>query len=217
MSQLRGSLQKLNRLSEVGKDKFGYFLYSDDYNLPRRSKGWLGAAFNLKPVPKDLKLLFHPFRYYMLYEINRIQNLSHYSMPMLYYSELFKEARRWDVSHFRRWSKKTDFRENINKWTFYTNLAIAAELPVYSSVFGRVSYHSNNWSELQQEIDNFWKQLKPKLSKVNLQQAKDIHQHFCLDAELLDGNKQLHTLLRLKARSSSCSATSPSRSSSIFT
>lgn len=187
----------LKRLSEVGKNKFGYFLYSDDYNLPRKSKGWLGAAFNLRPIKKGLKLLFHPFRYYMLYEINRIQSIDHYSMPMLYYSEIYEKATRWDIAHFRRWSRKTDFRENINKWTSYTNLAIAAEFPFYSSVIGRISYHSNDSSELQREIDKYWKQLRPKLSKISLQHAIDIHQHFCFDAELLDGNKQLHTLLRL--------------------
>lgn len=158
---------KLKRLTEVGRNKFGYYLYSDDYNLPRKSKGWLGAALNMRPINKEIKLLFHPFRYYMLYKINFVQNAVTYSMPMLYYSRLFDKSKRWDISHFRRWSKKTDFRENINKWTFYTNLAIASELPVYSFVFDRISYHSNNWSELQREINKYWKQFKTKFSKVS--------------------------------------------------
>lgn len=84
------SRRKLNRVGLVdrGTDLNGYHMYSDERQLRTRSRGWKNALNTLKPLREDIQLLFHPFRYYVLYHLNRVLGLSVSHMQMFNWSPI---------------------------------------------------------------------------------------------------------------------------------
>ena len=70
-------------LVDRGTDRYGPYLYSDERQLPRRLRKWKNARKNLKPLQEGVELLFHPFRYYVLYHLDRVLGLHSSKMQML--------------------------------------------------------------------------------------------------------------------------------------
>ena len=83
---------KLAGLIDAGKNRQGLYLYADGRELRRRKKGWADSAKNLKSVPSWIELYFHPFRYYVLYHINRILTLHIHPMQLLNAVDRYPEA-----------------------------------------------------------------------------------------------------------------------------
>ena len=74
---------RLVGLVDRGTDVYGNHIYSDERQLPRRLRKWKNARKNLKPLQEGVELLFHPFRYYVLYHLDRVLGLHSSKMQML--------------------------------------------------------------------------------------------------------------------------------------
>ncbi len=70
----RGKLLRVG-LVDQGIDDYGHHVYSDERQLRQRPKGWANSEKTLRPLQTSVELLFHPFRYYVLYCLNRASEL----------------------------------------------------------------------------------------------------------------------------------------------
>src|SRR2546425_560867 len=79
-----------NGLVNRGVNRYGTYIYSDERQLQQRSEGWGDAAKTLTPLRDDVELLFHPFRYYVLYHLNRVLGVNIHKMQVFNQESMHK-------------------------------------------------------------------------------------------------------------------------------
>lgn len=202
-------------LKDLGVSKFEYQLYADIRRLRVRRMGYWGAAAQIKPLG-NVRLLFHPFRYFVLVLLEKqlTSMISH--MQYLHGRKSYYEITKWDMKRFRDLSSSVSFVQNIEHWNDIVALIVALE-PCFSQRLsgGKVSIPSElvafeqggtdieqrldqAYARLLGEIDNHWARIEPILHGIGLAKLEDIRQEICIQSQLLDPNKELHTLLRLE-------------------
>lgn len=135
------SRRKLSQIGLVhrGTERYGRHIYSDERQLPRRMRNWKNARKNLRPLREGVDLLFHPFRYYVLYHINEELDLRISKMQMLY-QDGFSRVLDWSLSAFNRWSGSEQFISSIKKWNDIASLGIITEPCTYQRIFHSIRY-----------------------------------------------------------------------------
>jgi len=182
----------------VGNDDFGNHVYADEREWPYRSEGWLSTASDLEPVSPDVKLYFHPFRYYVLYHIRRILRLPISPLQTLLSAERYPEMVQRDLKEFRQFTGTPQFLHNIASWNSASALAIATEPWQYERLFGVIKYSTFGGVEAQREqIAKHASGVTKCCQAVGLEKIEGFRRDLCLSAEILDPNKNVHTLLRL--------------------
>lgn len=185
-------------LIEVGSDDQGRYLYADERNPRRRKKGWAGSASNLKALHSGVDFYFHPFRFYVLYHIDRILRLNIHPRQMLVSVERYPKLLDRAISHFQKWSADAEFLDHVCKWNEITALCVATEPCVYERIFNVLKSPAGvDFSEQQRRIREHWKELAKYYQKVGLKTLEDFRQDLCVNAEFLDPNKEVHMILRL--------------------
>src|SRR5207248_2219545 len=123
---------------------------------------------------------------------------------------------KWDMKRFQGLSSSVSFVQDIEHWNDIVALIVALE-PCFSQRLsgGKVSIPSElvvieqgdtdieqrldqAYARLLAEIDNHWARVEPILQGIGLTRLEEIRQELCIQCELLDRNKDLHTLLRLE-------------------
>lgn len=112
-------------LTEVGLDN-GKYLYADERLPTRKTAGWTDAIKSLPDFPAYINLYFHPFRYYVLYQLQRIikSNIHPYQMLI---SKRYPEMIGGEIQDFQDWSSKPEFVQLINRWNDISTLCILIE------------------------------------------------------------------------------------------
>lgn len=189
---------ELPGLIYLEKDDFGQYIYADERVLEVRSTGWANAISELSPVSREIKLLFHPFRYYVLYHINRVLKLHTSQLQVLVTADRYTKLIDQQIEHFQQWSAKPDFVENVASWNLATALAIAAEPCFHERMFGmlRYSFHIG-LDEQRHKILEHWTDVAKWYGHIGLERLEQFRRDLCLAAEMLDPNKNVHTMLRL--------------------
>lgn len=191
---------RLAGLIEVGLDDRGRHLYADERRPRRRRKGWDGSAYKLKPIHTGVELLFHPFRYYVLYHIDRILRLNIFPMQMLLPVDGYYKLVDMSVTHFQRWSADPQFLEVVNKWNETTALCVATEPCAYGRIFRVLRSRAGvDFEEQRNRIRNHFEELSDIYRRIGIEVIEDLRQDLCRNAEVLDSNKDVHTILRLMA------------------
>lgn len=200
------SRRKLHLVGLVasGTDRYGKYMYSDERQLPRRLRKWNNARTNMKPLQEGVELFFHPFRYYVLYHLNRILGLNISKMQMLY-QEGFSRVLDWSLSSFNRWSETEQFTESIRKWNDVASLCILTEPCLYGRIFHSIHFspydvenYKTGIEEIRQHIADYWDTNVRKLfHKLGSERLEEIRRDLCFDTQMLDKNRWVHTLLCL--------------------
>jgi hypothetical protein len=90
---------KRSGLVARGTNRNGAHVYSDERQLRQRPNGWDRPVNAARSLPSGVKLLFHPFRYYVLYHLNRALGFS--SSPMqMFNQEGFTHIVKFNVTRF---------------------------------------------------------------------------------------------------------------------
>jgi hypothetical protein len=105
----------IDGLVDRGINRDGRHVYSDERRLQQRSEGWGAALQTLDALRDDVKPLFHPFRYYVLYALNRAAGFNSSRMQM-FIQEGFKHILDFNLSMFNQWSGSDQFIPSIKKW-----------------------------------------------------------------------------------------------------
>ena len=86
----------------VNQDKEGIYYYSDDRLPIQTGKEFVDALVNLPKCPSYVELQFHPFRYYVLYHIERVLRLNIHPMQMLYSTDGYRKLLEHSISGLQR-------------------------------------------------------------------------------------------------------------------
>ena len=177
-------------------------LMNDDF--PRQQTGWENARKTLKPLQKGMELLFHPFRFYVLYHIGQMLDLRASSMQMLL-QENYPRLLEISLTMFNNFSRSDKFIPSINTWNDVASFAIITEPCFYERIFHLIGVSLtyirsiDNWKmQIRQEIDEYWEQDVQELyQRIGIDRLEEIRQELCFATQMLDRNRWIHTLLCL--------------------
>src|SRR5258708_7174548 len=149
-------------LVDRGKDNYGHHIYSDERQLPRRLKNWKNVGKILRPLQEGVELHFHPFRYYVLYHLNRSLCLNVSKMQM-FYQDGFSRLLDWCLSGFNHWASSEQFIASIKRWNDFATLCIVTEPCIYQSIFHSIKYdpadvqdYQAGAEEINQHMIDYW-------------------------------------------------------------
>jgi hypothetical protein len=184
-------------LLEVASDEDG-FVYADERTLQSKPEGWQGSASGLESPSDNLRLFFHPYRYYVLYRIEQLLSLRASPVQVLYKPDLYPRLLQQEIEGFQRFTSQEAFPANIASWTRVAALAILAEPTVHQRLFGQLRFPFHRGFEDQvRQIDAHWTEVERSFSSLGLDQLEKARADLCVSAEMLDPNKDIHTLIRL--------------------
>ena len=186
---------RLVGLVDRGTDLYGNHIYSDERQLPKRQARWDNAVKTLKPLQEGVELLFHPFRYYVVYGINRLIELLASSMQ-IFLQEYYPRLLEYSLRAFNNFSRSDNFKTSINMWNDVASLAIVTEPCFYERIFHSIHAtlsnipNLDNWeTQLRQEIAEYWEQHVQKLyQRIGKDRIEEIRQDLCVATQMLDSN-----------------------------
>jgi hypothetical protein len=199
------SRRKLDRVGVVerGTDLYGYHMYSDERQLRRRSRGWKNTLNTLRPLREDIQLLFHPFRYYVLYHLNRVLGVNVSRMQM-FYQQGFHDILDVILRGFNNWTSSDQFVPRIDQWNDIASLAIVTEPCTYERIFHDMQYHLTGFDNIGDEVKQIyqhiaaqWIDLKELYHRIGMKRLEEIRLELSIDTQRLDSNRWIHTLLCL--------------------
>ncbi len=191
-------------LIDRGTNSYGYHVYSDERRLRQRPNGWRKPVKTARSLPSGLELLFHPFRYYVLYHLDRALELSISRMQM-FNQEGYHRVLDIILSRFNQWSGSDQFVPRIEAWNEIASLAIVTEPCTYERVFRSIRYmlsevnNIDTWmEEIRTQIDVYWKEHVAGLyQRIGIKRLEEIRQELCIATQMLDSNRWMHTLVCL--------------------
>ncbi len=98
-----------------GHNRYGGYRYSDERQLHQRPEGWGDTAKTLTPLRDDVELLFHPFRYYVLYHLNRVLGVNIHKMQV-FNQESMHQLLDISLSHFNHMLASEQFIARFQLW-----------------------------------------------------------------------------------------------------
>jgi hypothetical protein len=174
-------------LNLVGQD-LGNYYYSDDRELLQEDNGFGDAIARLPQFPSGMKLYFHPFRYYVFYQLDRILDLNISPLQTLI-SQRYPQLLEAELLEFQRWSTSADFPRLINYWNDIVSLTVAAEPSTFTKVFGLLRRrYPFNTEEQQKLVNQHWFEFKEVLREIGLKKIEEARD---------DPNNDVHMILRL--------------------
>src|SRR6266516_4258545 len=163
-----------NGLADRGMNRYGYHVYSDERQLHQHSEGWGYALKTVNPLQDDVKLLFHPFRFYVLYHLDRALGLNSSRMQM-FYQEGYQRILDYGLSMFNNWSRSEQFISSIKLWNDTASLTIITEPCVYVRIFHSIRYNpfdAENYQagaeEISRHIDEFWNSVNELYHQIGM-------------------------------------------------
>jgi hypothetical protein len=188
---------EISGLLLINTDEEG-FIYADERSPAQRPRGWVGAASQVPDLPDKVGLFFHPYRYYVVVRIQRLLQLRATPIQMLYKSSLYPSLLRREIAAFNRFSSKPDFTLSTSAWNRTSAVAILAEPCVHQQLFGVLHFPFHRGFEEQLRlVDQHWHVVQDCLLSIGQEALEKTRVDLCINSELMDPNKDVHTLLRL--------------------
>lgn len=186
-------------LKYCGTDRQGQHLYGDVRRLALLpSSGWSAALSELSPDTAGINPLFHPFRYYVLYRLERSLELGIVPMQTLVHADRYHELLDRMLSRFSQWASSPEFLEAIEKWNAAASLAIVTEPCMYPAILEVLRYPGYIEEETQRKyIDEHWVRLRRYYKRLKLEEIEKVWRDICFDMRCLEPNEEIHTLLCL--------------------
>lgn len=180
----------------LGKNNKGQYVYADARIFRQRKDGWVDAALKLRPYPEGVELYFHPFRYHCLYHLDKVLD-THISKVQIFIATQYQKVLDHSLSRISYWSKSEGVTETINKWNDVATLAILTEPYLFGNLYYtlRIPIFMNR-TEFDEEISEHWNNISLIYSSVELDTLEELIEALCVDADFLDGNKSIYSILR---------------------
>jgi hypothetical protein len=186
---------------ELVSEENGVFTYCDMRSVEDRAQGYGGAIGRKESESDSMELLFHPFRLYVLYHIDRVFGSHTTSTQYLLDPEGLLRLAKHDIEVLNQWTSDREFAERFEHWNRTAELAIVLEPTAYSAVFQTIRWRfPDSQDSLQAKLKERREKIRQFFSEASAKQINDIRAELCRNAELLDDNKLVHVLLRLMSR-----------------
>ncbi|MBD3306897.1 hypothetical protein GF339_10725 [candidate division KSB3 bacterium] len=182
---------------EFGKED-DTFLYADERGIQGVGEDFYKTLTELERLSDDIRLLFHPFRCYTLYHLNKMITLS-----VLVISFSCPENREKLISNIDSLTQRMltpQTKELFKYWNNLVSLCVISESSVHRLIYHKVRWH-NNFEDDYESMLKKLQELQPMISSLFEQIGEDAietyRRELCQQAEEIDPNKNLHLIIRL--------------------
>jgi len=191
---------KWQGFAHVGRDEYGQHLYADERVLQPLTEGWQQALASTRAVPKHISPRFHPFRYYVLFHLQRLLEVHIAPIQTLFPPSRYHNLLDFELRSFDQWSCGEAAAQVLQYWSDAASLAIVAEPCVYERMFGTFRRHVQvKEQEQRQQIAEQWENVRRLYTSIGLEQLEQVRQDMAFDAYRLDQNRSVQTLICLTA------------------
>jgi len=174
---------------ELVSEENGLFTYCDKRQVEHRAQGYGGIIARRESDSDCLELLFHPFRLYVLYHINRVFRSKSSSTQYLLNPEGLINLANHDIAFLNRWTSGKEFAERFEHWNRTAEFAIVLEPTMYETVFHAIRWRFPDTQDaLGAKLQERHEKVRRFLSEVSARKINEIRSELCRDAELLDQN-----------------------------
>lgn len=195
------STRRLNRkgITLARKTDEGEYVYCDLRCQKVKRSGWASSLEKTKPLPKYIKLYFHPFRHYVLWNLENQFDPNIIPMQFVLGADRYAGLVERVLSSINSHTKSKEFCVKVNEWNDDVALAAVFEPCVYTKIFRHIRYRVSPYTDeiYQADLIAYRERMYPLLIEVGLEKVEEKRAGLCRMAEIIDPNKDLHTLLRL--------------------
>jgi len=180
-----------------------YYFYSDERFLEERPNGYTDSFSELDDIEEDINLLFHPFRLYLLYHLNRILFFRPSLTQVLLNADGFEKATSIQIESFNNLTSKPETIKLFQYWNHLSSLCVISESSTHSIIHNELSWNLlNGDQEIIKKLDTLANNLKDLFKIIGEEALEFYRQEICSAAEFKDPNKNLHLIIRLMNTSS---------------
>lgn len=193
------TLTRANGFYFLGRWSDGRYLYADARVWQPWTKSWYRQIDKLPSIPADIQPLFHPFRYYVLFHLDRAMGLNATSLRTLMPAKDYHWLIDRRTLHTNHWSISPETAQVFKKWNHTVALAVLIEPSLYERVIGVMRWPIQISEEtFYQHRATHWPRVVASYQRfLTIERIKEIHQDLCLATQMLDRNRDVHTLLCL--------------------
>ncbi len=187
----------INGIERVERDKYGQYIYYDNRKPQTIPHGWGDAINSIDNNNIELSPFFHPFRIYSLYYLDRLTD--HIPIPkhLLISTKWHRKTLDDNLDWFAKYTSNTDFIKRVQYFDEITTLSILLEPWNYYLISGAIKWpHYLTAVEQKKRLDKHKRFVNQYCDKITEKQIFNIRQQLCTRAEMLEPNKNIHTLVR---------------------
>lgn len=185
-------------LDLVRVDEDGTHIYFDKRKMRTRKSGYGSTLFKRPRLRSDIRLHFHPFRYFVLHHIKRCFATNITSTQYLSNADIWEKMTGDERQYLDAWTSNKDFCDLFDKWNRYAELAIICEPATYAEVFGSFKSRLPELpDEARKNLINWRESLKGFFQTIDHDFVEEMRGNLCREAEIVDNNNIIHVLLRL--------------------
>jgi hypothetical protein len=150
------------------------------------------------PLYNKISLYFHPFRIYVLYQLQKAFRLKLSAMQYFRYPEAAENLVRCWYQAIDQKTSGESFKSVVDQWNLAAEAAIVTEPASYGKVFGYTRWNLGETEEtIKAKRDDYLRTTLCAIDSSNLHELEDVREGLCSAADIVDENKVLHVLLRL--------------------
>jgi gamma-glutamylcyclotransferase (GGCT)/AIG2-like uncharacterized protein YtfP len=187
----------------IDQTQGGENLYADVRDCVSKTEGLGNVIKSLGAMPDDAYLMFHPFRYYVIYRIEQILIPSVPSFQLLSSTSSCQKNIEQFIASFNKKTADEGFRAKVRRWNEITSLAVAVEPFTFNKLFGYykvpVTYDDNE-GDFHAALQKQYEDCKEVLIEIGLDEVKSILSELCREAQRLEPNDDVRRLIRLTKR-----------------
>jgi hypothetical protein len=180
--------------------RHGSWWYADERVWPRRKDGWRNLASSSPAIPAGVTLLFHPFRYYVLWHLAGALGYQVASIQPLLNAAATASLLEQVLASVFRWSGREQAAQSLNRWDGLARLAIALEPGFLPDVTHTLRWPGHSSEEEQRKrIDKHRRDLRRTCRRIGEAELDGARLTLCEAGQRIDPNVELQTLIRLSA------------------
>jgi len=191
------------------------FVYADA-RLPQLVQDSSSISLEeMQAVPSTLKLFFHPFRYSVLQQFERL--VPDFTPIQMLYSQMYRTSESMAIR--LQWTPPTqEYLLTTQRWNDEASLLVATEPCFYEHIFQHLHFRffqthplQRGWSqeddsdtisnagfkELRADIDQHWNDVANHYRTLDANRLRQLHYDLCHQTRMLDSNTNVLTILRL--------------------
>lgn len=185
------------------KEHRGWCIYQDHRSHTSNHDGLESIFSRLGDDPyPDVKLLFHPFRSYLMYRLTRVLRNRIVPSQFLWSTEEFRRLTDGHVEELKSWFQSDGTATVLSNVNHLSSFCIACEPPAHQVIFSRVrSSGLISIEAIERGLGEASKMAGDALLDAGKAVVEHCRKELCRMSEELDPNKNLHLIVRLmKAR-----------------
>ncbi len=188
----------IDGISYIGDNYYGYQLYID-HKQPVLLDKYLSSFLDIPKPQKDFKLYFHPYRCFILYELAtkwfRSGAVPSYLMQN---ADGYLKVTEQHLQRFEESLQNGNSIPVIRYLNTLVSLAAIIEPVTHYTVYEKITYTFNfTLEQTQEELSKLETKVIDLMKEIGEQYLTYFKDEFCLAAHLIDGNSNIHFLIRL--------------------